>query len=487
MGWIGVAGGVLEGISVIVYVVAFGSAANDFVSHGSQTYPEANALLGRGSLLIPQIGNYLGLFLLAMALVMVSLNAMRVGLLTRFLGYLGIIGGVLTIIPLVPIPIVEAYWLLALAYLLSGRWPSGVPPAWSSGRAEPWPSASSSAPPEASRPRGAGGARGARGAKPAPTPAPERRGCAGAGAPRARRRPSASASGASSRGFSAARPSVRSANDARAGCRCSDSCPGSCPRRGPGQVRFARCLEGRYTQRRDRSWATRLGRRSGAGLCGLESVTVERPNAVRRSPFIVRSPPLDAADRPLTDPPLEAHVATGCNLRADCQPLIRRIRWKPQTSGRVKPTSHRPPSPWADAWPAGRRPIRVRSGLAAFAGTTFMLSMINAGLVGTQQGARRRSAADGGGPGARLRRSRPADRRALGVPHRQHVRRRGVLLLRGVLDLVLLHRPVGRARTRRPRSSADSGCTCGCGASSPPTCSSRRCGRPARLRWCSCC
>jgi hypothetical protein len=170
IGWMAVAGGALEGIAVVVYVIAFGTAANDFVSHGSQTFPEADALLGRPSLLIPQIANYLGLFLLAIALVLVSLNAMRVGLLTRFLGYLGIIGGVLTIIPLVPIPIVEAYWLLALAYLLSGRWPSGVPPAWSTGRAEPWPPR---------QPAGAGrgqpaprGARGAR-AKPAPTPTPE--------------------------------------------------------------------------------------------------------------------------------------------------------------------------------------------------------------------------------------------------------------------------------------------------------------------------
>jgi hypothetical protein len=171
MGWIAIAGGVIEGISVIVYVVSFGSAANDFVSHGSQTFPEANTLLSRGSLLIPQIGNYLGLFLVAMALVMVSLNAMRVGLLTRFLGYLGIIGGVLTIIPLVPIPIVEAYWLLAVAYLLSGRWPSGVPPAWSTGKAEPWPARQ---PAGAARrqPAARGGLFGGR-AKPAPTPAPE--------------------------------------------------------------------------------------------------------------------------------------------------------------------------------------------------------------------------------------------------------------------------------------------------------------------------
>ena len=140
MGKLALAGGVIEGVCVVVYVIGFGAAASDFVSHGSQTYPQAQTLLGRASLLAPQLGNYLGLFLLAIGLVLVSLNAMRVGLLTRFLGYLGIIGGVLTIIPLVPIPIVEAYWLLALAYLLSGRWPSGVPPAWSSGKAEPWPS-----------------------------------------------------------------------------------------------------------------------------------------------------------------------------------------------------------------------------------------------------------------------------------------------------------------------------------------------------------
>jgi Domain of unknown function (DUF4386) len=140
LGWIAVAGAVVEAVSVIVYVVSFGSAASDFVSSGSQTYPEAHALLGRASLVIGQIGNYLGLFLIAIGIVLISLNAMRVGLLTKFLGYLGIVAGVLTIIPVVPIPIVEAYWLLALAYLLSGRWPSGVPPAWTTGEAVPWPS-----------------------------------------------------------------------------------------------------------------------------------------------------------------------------------------------------------------------------------------------------------------------------------------------------------------------------------------------------------
>ena len=139
IGPLAVTGAVLSGISVVAYVVAYGAQAHDFVNNGSQTYPQANALLTKPFLVVPQITNDFGLLLVAVGLVLVSLNAMRIGLLTRFMGYLGIIAGILTIIPLVPIPIVEAYWLLALAYLLSGRWPSGVPPAWTTGRVERWP------------------------------------------------------------------------------------------------------------------------------------------------------------------------------------------------------------------------------------------------------------------------------------------------------------------------------------------------------------
>ena len=167
IGWIAAAGAVIQAISVVLYAVFFGIAASDFVSHGSQTWPEANALLNKSPLVAAQIGNYLGLLLLAVGFTLTSLNAMRVGLLTRFLGYLGIIAAVLTIIPLVPIPVVEAYWLLALAYLLSGRWPNAVPPAWSSGRAEPWPSSQ-----ELRAARGQAPARGGRG-KRAPEPAPQ--------------------------------------------------------------------------------------------------------------------------------------------------------------------------------------------------------------------------------------------------------------------------------------------------------------------------
>ena len=115
--------------------------AQQFVSHGAQTYPQANHLMSAATLSIFQIVDYLGELLLAVGFVMVSLNAMRVGLLTRFLGFLGIIGGVLTLFVITPVPIVQFYWLAAVAYLFTGRWPSGVPPAGRSGRAERWPSA----------------------------------------------------------------------------------------------------------------------------------------------------------------------------------------------------------------------------------------------------------------------------------------------------------------------------------------------------------
>jgi hypothetical protein len=66
---------------------------------------------------------------------------MRVGLLTRMMGYIGIFAGALILFQITQIPIVQAYWLFALAYMFSGRWPTGVPPAWRSGQAEKWPSA----------------------------------------------------------------------------------------------------------------------------------------------------------------------------------------------------------------------------------------------------------------------------------------------------------------------------------------------------------
>jgi hypothetical protein len=169
MRWLALVGGVLAAISSVANTVVIAIKAHQFVTQGDQTYVQANHLTSTGILTALQYGNLLGALLVAMSLVLIGLGAMRVGLLTRFMGYLGIFSGILLIFPLVQVPVVEAYWLLALAYLFTGRWPSGVPPAWSSGKAEKWPSAAEM---REERMRARGGPP-LRPKKPAPAPAPE--------------------------------------------------------------------------------------------------------------------------------------------------------------------------------------------------------------------------------------------------------------------------------------------------------------------------
>jgi hypothetical protein len=80
---------------------------------------------------------------LAFAFIMIALNAMRAGVLSKFMGIVGIIVGVLFVIPILgSVPIVEVFWVGALGLLFLDRWPQGGRgPAWDSGEAIPWPTA----------------------------------------------------------------------------------------------------------------------------------------------------------------------------------------------------------------------------------------------------------------------------------------------------------------------------------------------------------
>jgi hypothetical protein len=163
-----VAGG-LAAFTGVLYAVIVAIKVHQFATTGAQTYDEANHLTGGAGLLALQLAGQLAALLMAVAFVLVSLQAMRVGLLTRFMGYLGMFAGALVLFQITQIPVVQSFWLLAVAYLISGRWPTGVPAAWRTGRAEALPS---SAEMRARRAAGAGGdARGGRSA-PGPTPAP---------------------------------------------------------------------------------------------------------------------------------------------------------------------------------------------------------------------------------------------------------------------------------------------------------------------------
>jgi hypothetical protein len=141
--WMVIGGGVLSAISAVIYAIVIATKAADFVKGCCQTYEQAHDLTNSGLIIVlPLVAQFASLILTG-GFVMVALNAMRVGLLTRFMGYLGIFAGVLVLFPIgSPVPVVQGFWLLALAYLMSGRWPSGVPPSWSSGVIEKWPSSS---------------------------------------------------------------------------------------------------------------------------------------------------------------------------------------------------------------------------------------------------------------------------------------------------------------------------------------------------------
>jgi hypothetical protein len=83
----------------------------------------------------------IGPVLLAFLFVMVPLRARRVGLLSPFMGILGVLAGVLLVLPILPPVILQAFWLGAIGALFLGHWPGGRGPAWETGEAQPWPTA----------------------------------------------------------------------------------------------------------------------------------------------------------------------------------------------------------------------------------------------------------------------------------------------------------------------------------------------------------
>jgi hypothetical protein len=132
-------GGVLMGVVSIVGAIGRITDVNAFLS-GPRTV-EAAQDIGFGTLSVAAQVLFLPAALtIAIAYVLVALNAMRAGLLTRFMGILGVIVGALVIIQLGPFPVVQTFWLLGLALLFAGHRRGGDPPAWRTGREEPWPS-----------------------------------------------------------------------------------------------------------------------------------------------------------------------------------------------------------------------------------------------------------------------------------------------------------------------------------------------------------
>jgi hypothetical protein len=132
-------GPVLLGAAGVLYQVELTHVAKDFVGLplAQQTKKQADHVLDGNSLKIyGLVFTFAGLSVAA-SLVFINLNAMRAGLVTRFLGIAGVIAGALFVIG-GPAQILELFWLLAMAVILLDRWPGGRGPAWAAMEEVPW-------------------------------------------------------------------------------------------------------------------------------------------------------------------------------------------------------------------------------------------------------------------------------------------------------------------------------------------------------------
>jgi hypothetical protein len=90
-------------------------------------------------LLIGSLVSTIGILALVFGLIYTPLWSMRVGLLTRFWGALGMATGfALLLLGLVGIALI-VLWFAALGLMFLGWWPRPLPPAWAAGEAVPWP------------------------------------------------------------------------------------------------------------------------------------------------------------------------------------------------------------------------------------------------------------------------------------------------------------------------------------------------------------
>jgi len=137
-----VIGPVLYAIAMMLLYVAYDSAASTFLDGapaGVDINQFAEDTLTGSTAYQAFISLQLGAALaLVFSVVYTSLQAMRVGLLTRFMGTLGMAIGIGFIIFGPVGPLALGLYILALSLLIAGWWRGSMPPAWGAGEAVPW-------------------------------------------------------------------------------------------------------------------------------------------------------------------------------------------------------------------------------------------------------------------------------------------------------------------------------------------------------------
>ncbi len=136
-------GGIAVAVVSLGHQVVSAIETHSFVAgHNYSNHAVETALTsGTANQLVDYVDLLAGLALAA-GMIVTMLNAMRVGLLVRWMAFLGIFTGLLIFLPIggAELQVVPAFWMVMMGILFLGRWPNGEPPAWAAGEARPWPS-----------------------------------------------------------------------------------------------------------------------------------------------------------------------------------------------------------------------------------------------------------------------------------------------------------------------------------------------------------
>jgi hypothetical protein len=169
-GYLALYGPILLAVFLPAFEVSLIIGAHHYLSGTARDAAAISAATAGGLRVAFQLILTLGTLGIAAAFILLCLRSMRVGLLTRTMGVIGIIGGVLFLIPLTPLPVVQALWLVFFAAMLLQFGGRPLPEAWLAGEARPWPAKERVArQPRQSSPRGS--RRGSANSPPVPAPA----------------------------------------------------------------------------------------------------------------------------------------------------------------------------------------------------------------------------------------------------------------------------------------------------------------------------
>ncbi|MGA2758580.1 MAG: hypothetical protein ABSF58_14640 [Solirubrobacteraceae bacterium] len=132
-------GPILLAVFLPAFEISLIIGAHSYLSHSARDAAAITAATAGGLRVAFQLILTVGTLALAAAFIMISLRSMRVGLLTRLMGIVGIIAGVLFLIPLTPLPVIQSLWLVFFAAMLLQFGGRPLPEAWTVVEARPWP------------------------------------------------------------------------------------------------------------------------------------------------------------------------------------------------------------------------------------------------------------------------------------------------------------------------------------------------------------